>query len=288
MIQSTEYSDGWWCTPANHDADWFLHVVRCFGCTIPNSYLGIGRCRKSHWHPLEPPSASRCNLYTAPWAWMDGDWASASSVEWSISFPWALPPLSIPPVWCEKRWKKEATHFTEVLLEKMVLSHAPSTTASNAGSDVALSDLTYANGHTDHTRWGESSAFPSIWRPRQENTHPILPDDAISSVVNTSKNDVLPPPQERKIDALAPRSETRRLGYFSVAALIINRMIGGYLRNRIVRGWSLYTQVLGFSQRPAQYSGGLAEARERLLFSGFLGLLPPWLGYRSQFHQLWR
>ncbi|MCJ1347406.1 hypothetical protein MMC31_005631, partial [Peltigera leucophlebia] len=105
----------------------------------------------------------------------------------------------------------------------MVLSHAPSTTASNVGSDLALSD---ANGSTDHARWGESPAFPAVWRPRPENTTTVLPNDDISSIVNTSNKDVLPPPQEKKSDALAPRPETRRLGYFSVAALIINRMIG--------------------------------------------------------------
>lgn len=106
----------------------------------------------------------------------------------------------------------------------MVNSHAPSTTAS----DVALSDLTYANGSTDHNRLGESSAFPSVFRNEQETYHPVPPDDGISSIVNTSNTGVLPTPQEKKSDALAPRPETRRLGYFSVAALIINRMIGGY------------------------------------------------------------
>lgn len=96
-----------------------------------------------------------------------------------------------------------------------------------SNSDVALSDLTYTNGGNDHARQGKSSAFPAIWRPKQENTTAVVSDDDILSVVNTSNTGVLPPPQEKKSDALAPRPETRRLGYFSVAALIINRMIGG-------------------------------------------------------------
>lgn len=105
----------------------------------------------------------------------------------------------------------------------MVLSHAPSTMASNVGSDLALSDLTHANRSTD-----KAPAFPSVWRPSRENTTTGLPDDGISSMANTSNKGALPPPQEKKSDALAPRPETRRLGYFSVAALIINQMIGSY------------------------------------------------------------
>lgn len=109
----------------------------------------------------------------------------------------------------------------------MVISHAPST----ATSDVALSDLTYANGITDHNRLGESSAFPSVFRNEQDIYHPVPPGDGISSIVNTSNSGVVPTPQEKSDAlALAPRPETRRLGYFSVAALIINRMIGGYFR----------------------------------------------------------
>ena len=103
----------------------------------------------------------------------------------------------------------------------MVLSHAPSIMESNVGSDLALSDLTHANGSTDN-----APAFPSVWRPSPEKTTTGLLDDDISSMANKG---VLPPPQEKKSDALAPRPETRRLGYFSVAALIINQMIGGYL-----------------------------------------------------------
>ena len=106
----------------------------------------------------------------------------------------------------------------------MVNSHPPST----AASDVALSDLTYANGTTDHNRLGESSAFPSVFRNEREIYHPVPPGDGISSIVNTSNTGVVPTGQEKKSDALAPRPETRRLGYFSLAALIINRMIGGY------------------------------------------------------------
>lgn len=106
----------------------------------------------------------------------------------------------------------------------MVNSHPPST----AASDAALSDLTYANGTTDYNRLGESSAFPSVFRNQREVYHPVPPGDGVSSIVNTSSTGVVPIAQEKKSDALAPMPETRRLGYFSVAALIINRMIGGY------------------------------------------------------------
>ena len=91
---------------------------------------------------------------------------------------------------------------------------------SNVGSDLALSDLTHANGSTDNV-----PPFPPVWRPSPESTTTGLPDDGISSMANKG---ALPPPQEKRRDALAPRPETRRLGYFSVAALIINQMIGGY------------------------------------------------------------
>lgn len=106
----------------------------------------------------------------------------------------------------------------------MVTSHPSST----AASDVALSDLTYANGTTDHNRLGESPAFPSVFRNERETYYSVPPGDGISSIVNTSNTGVVPTAQEKKSDALAPRPETRRLGYFSVAALIINRMIGRY------------------------------------------------------------
>lgn len=110
----------------------------------------------------------------------------------------------------------------------MVLSHAPSRTEANLGSDLALSNLNHANGSTDNT-----PAFPSIWRPGPVKTTTDFLDDGISSMTNK----VPPPPQEKKSDALAPRPETRRLGCFSVAALIINQMIGGYLRTiALLRG----------------------------------------------------
>lgn len=102
----------------------------------------------------------------------------------------------------------------------MLLSHAPSRRESNVGSDLALADLTHANGSTDHN----TPDFPSVWRPGPVKTTTDLPDDGISSMTNK----VLPQSQEKKSDALAPRPETRRLGCFSVAALIINQMIGGY------------------------------------------------------------
>lgn len=130
-------------------------------------------------------------------------------------------------------------------IEKMVLDHAPSTTASSFGPGVAISNESLRINQTRRADSPvQSSPFPSVWRPGQENTHTyppydvwrpgqenpqtVLPDDGISSVVNTSNNGVHSPLQEKKSDPLAPRPETRRLGYFSVAALIINRMIGGY------------------------------------------------------------
>lgn len=125
------------------------------------------------------------------------------------------------------------TYHKKVLLEKMAFPDTPST-ASNFGSHVAASDL---NGSTDHNGLDEGLAFPSVFRNEQEISHAALPDDGISSVINTSNTGVLPSSHEKKSDALAPRPETRRLGYFSVAALIINRMIGGsFLDNRTLRG----------------------------------------------------
>lgn len=102
----------------------------------------------------------------------------------------------------------------------MVLSHAPSIMTSNVGSDLALSDLSPANGSMDN-----APDFPSVWQPSPDKTTTGLPDDGVSSITNKG---ALAPPQERESDSLVPRPETCRLGYFSVAALIINQMIGGY------------------------------------------------------------
>lgn len=141
--------------------------------------------------------------------------------------------------------RRFSCHEQGKAIEKMVLAHASSTTASSVGPGVAISNESLRFNQTRRADSPvDSQPFPSVWRPGQENPHSypphdvwrpgqenphtVLPDDGISSVVDTPNNGVHSPLQEKKSDPLAPRPETRRLGYFSVAALIINRMIGGY------------------------------------------------------------
>lgn len=76
------------------------------------------------------------------------------------------------------------------------------------------------------------SAFPTIYR--RDKTSPAVDvqstvnGDGIDSFVSMLVGDPLVPQREkpRENDRLAPMPENRRLGYLSVAALIINKMIG--------------------------------------------------------------
>lgn len=78
------------------------------------------------------------------------------------------------------------------------------------------------------------SAFPTIYR--RDKTSPAndvqstVNGDGIDSFVSMPVGTALMPQREkpRDNDRLAPMPENRRLGYLSVAALIINKMIGTY------------------------------------------------------------
>lgn len=73
-------------------------------------------------------------------------------------------------------------------------------------------------------------AFPTIYRREKENPGVGVQrseyDDGTVSFMNASMTEPLPPGRKEKTDRLAPMPENRRLGYLSVAALIINKMIG--------------------------------------------------------------
>lgn len=76
------------------------------------------------------------------------------------------------------------------------------------------------------------SAFPTIYR--RDKSSPAIDvqstvnGDGIDSFVSMPVGGALVPQREKPHDndRLAPMPENRRLGYLSVAALIINKMIG--------------------------------------------------------------
>lgn len=76
------------------------------------------------------------------------------------------------------------------------------------------------------------SAFPTIYR--RDKTSPAIDvqstvnGDGIDSFISMPVGGSLVPQREKHHDndRLAPMPENRRLGYLSVAALIINKMIG--------------------------------------------------------------
>lgn len=81
------------------------------------------------------------------------------------------------------------------------------------------------------------SAFPTMYR-RDKTTPAIdvqstMNGDGIDSFVSMPMGSALMPQREkpRNNDRLAPMPENRRLGYLSVAALIINKMIGRQWKN---------------------------------------------------------
>ena len=73
-------------------------------------------------------------------------------------------------------------------------------------------------------------AFPTIYRREKENPGVGVQrseyDDGTVSFMNASMTEPQPSAREKGTDRLAPMPENRRLGYVSVAALIINKMIG--------------------------------------------------------------
>ena len=77
-------------------------------------------------------------------------------------------------------------------------------------------------------QFGES-AFPTVYRREKDgagiDVQNTDQDDGTVSCITTPGGDLLPE-RKRKVDRLAPMPENRRLGYLSVGALIINKMIG--------------------------------------------------------------
>lgn len=73
-------------------------------------------------------------------------------------------------------------------------------------------------------------AFPTIYRREKENPGVGVQrseyDDGTGSFMNASMTEPQPSAREKVTDRLAPMPENQRLGYVSVAALIINKMIG--------------------------------------------------------------
>lgn len=84
-------------------------------------------------------------------------------------------------------------------------------------------------------------SFPTIYRREKDN--PAIGvqrseyDDGTVSFMNASTTEPLPSGRREKIDRLAPMPENRRLGYMSVAALIINKMIGTCLMRTCDACW---------------------------------------------------
>lgn len=73
-------------------------------------------------------------------------------------------------------------------------------------------------------------AFPTVYRREKENPGVGVQrseyDDGTVSFMDASVTEPMPSGRKEMTDRLAPMPENRRLGYFSVAALIINKMIG--------------------------------------------------------------
>ena len=93
--------------------------------------------------------------------------------------------------------------------------HLASTSSSNIVSPIGTYD----------------PAFPTIYR--RDKTSPATDvqssrnGDGIDSFVSMPVGGTVPQREKRRQDdKLAPMPENRRLGYLSVAALIINKMIG--------------------------------------------------------------
>ena len=98
----------------------------------------------------------------------------------------------------------------------MALRNHPSTSTSNITSVTAAPD----------------QAFPAIFR-REKGTPTIDVQgsgtgDGVDSFTSMPVGGGALPQQEKTLDKLAPMPENRRLGYLSVAALIINKMIGAW------------------------------------------------------------
>lgn len=115
---------------------------------------------------------------------------------------------------------------TTVSLKEMSFSHHPASTSS--------SNIASATGTHD-------PAFPTIYR--RDKTSPAIDvqssrnGDGIDSFVSMPVGgETLPQREKHHGDKLAPMPENRRLGYLSVAALIINKMIGTSFKDGVLLG----------------------------------------------------
>ena len=123
-------------------------------------------------------------------------------------------------------------------------------------------------------------AFPTVYRREKESAaaaaelNHTRPDGSVSMFSAPAGETLLSQERQRdKPERLAPIPENRRLGYLSVAALIINKMIGippaSSTRTRLM---SLIRQELEYFRRPAMSSRVRVAAKARHCFYGFLAL----------------
>ena len=146
-------------------------------------------------------------------------------------------------------------------------------------------------------------SFPTIYRREKDN--PAIGvqrseyDDGTVSFMNASTTEPLPSGRREKIDRLAPMPENRRLGYMSVAALIINKMIGTclmrtlrcLLANRLThRNWHLFYPIFNsdrhwWQQRcrsvfmDSRLHHHISRVRNGCGLSRCMVIDGPWLGY---------
>lgn len=134
-------------------------------------------------------------------------------------------------------------------------------------------------------------AFPTVYRREKEEAAGELnvsrPDGSVSMFSTRAGETLLSQDRPRdKYDKLAPIPENRRLGYLSVAALIINKMIGMSSTSRAhTKLTPMIQQGLEYSRPPAQSLLVPAAAKAPHYYFGFLVQLAHWLG--ENFFRLW-
>lgn len=122
-------------------------------------------------------------------------------------------------------------------------------------------------------------AFPTVYRREKESAtaaelNHARPDGSVSMFSAPAGETLLSQERQRdKPERLAPIPENRRLGYLSVAALIINKMIGMPPASSTRTGlMSLIRQELEFFRHPAMSSRVRVAAKARHCYYGFLAL----------------
>ena len=129
--------------------------------------------------------------------------------------------------------------------------------------------------------------FPTVYRREKEEAAGELnvsrPDGSVSMFSTRAGETLLSQDRPRdKHDKLAPIPENRRLGYLSVAALIINKMIGMSSTSRAhTKLTPMIQQGLEYSRPPAQSLPVPAAAKAPRYYFGFLVRLAHWLGENS-------